>query len=340
MADSDGISMDNINDLLTSFTDEDVSFNDELFKSMGAVEQDSANNIKKGYKLYNFRRPDKFSKDHLKVLQDIHKEFSRQLSLALTAYLRMHIEMDVVSADQLTYMEFINSMPTPATVGIVELNPLPGQILMYLSHEIVTSIIDRMFGGGGVAEASLRELTDIEESLVMKVLDRSVKALQQAWSNIFPITGKIINIDNNAYVQIANSTEIVALITIEIQAASKYFGLMSLCFPYPVLENLLDKLSSQHIFQGQGLAGTEEDRNNIIERLNITDVSANVTFGSAEIEMADFLELKEGDVVKLDNKIEDNLTLLLNGLKKFQVRPGSIKNKVCVKIIDEYDQNE
>lgn len=338
MPDSDKISIENVNDLLSSF-DKDVSLSDDFLGHSLGGDGDGAQ-VKKGYKLYNFRRPDKFSKDHLKVLQDIHKEFSRQLSMALTAYLRMHIEMEVVSADQLTYMEFVNSMPTPATVGIVELPPLPGQIMLYLSHEIVTSIIDRMFGGGGLSESNIRELTDIEEALILKVLDRSTKALSSAWKNIYPISGKVINIDSNAYVQIANPSEIVALITIEIQTASKYFGLMSLCFPFPILENLLDKLSSQHIFQGQGLVGTEEDKNNIIERLNIMNVAASVVLGGAQIELTEFMELKEGDVIKLDNKVEDALVLMVNGKKKFDVRPGMIKNKVSIKVIDEHIFNE
>ena len=338
MSDSDKISIENVNDLLSSF-DKDAALGDDFF-GHGLVPDGESAQVKKGYKLYNFRRPDKFSKDHLKVLQDIHKEFSRQLSMTLTAYLRMHIEMEVVSADQLTYMEFVNSMPTPATVGIVELAPLPGQIMIYLSHEIVTSIIDRMFGGGGLSEASIRELTDIEEALILKVLDRSTKALSIAWKNIYPITGKVINIDSNAYVQIANPSEIVALITIEIQTASKYFGLMSLCFPFPILENLLDKLSSQHIFQGQGLVGTEEDKNNIIERLNIMNVAASVLLGGTQIDLSEFMELKEGDVIKLDNKVEDALIMTVNGKKKFDVRPGMIKNKVSIKVLDEHVYNE
>jgi flagellar motor switch protein FliM len=338
MSDPDKISIENVNELLSSF-DKDVALSDD-FLTPGSANENESSQIKKGYKLYNFRRPDKFSKDHLKVLQDIHKEYSRQLSMALTAYLRMHIEMEVVSADQLTYMEFVNSMPTPATVGIVELSPLPGQIMIYLSHEIVTSIIDRMFGGGGLSESNIRELTDIEEALILKVLDRSTRALSQAWSSIYPISGKVINIDSNAYVQIANPSEIVALITIEIQTASKYFGLMSLCFPFPILENLLDKLSSQHIFQGQGLIGTEEDVNNIIERLNIVDVDASVLLGSTEIKMSEFLELKAGDVIKLDNKVDENLIMTVNDIKKFDVRPGTLKSKVSIKVIGEHVINE
>lgn len=298
-------------------------------------------NTKKGYKLYNFKRPDKFSKDHLRVLQDIHREFARQLTLILTAYLRMHVEINVVSIDQLTYEEFTNSMPDTVTVGIVELAPLPSQALIYLNHEVVTSIIDRMFGGTGESEIRLRELTDIEESLVTKLLERMLQALKEAWSKIIPIEGHIINIDNNlSYSQVANASEIAALITFEVQLASKYFGLFSICFPYPVLENLLDKLSSQHIFQGRGVQATEAETNNLIERLNITDVDVRVELGTTEITMKDFMELKNGDVIKLDNTVSDNLLVKINGERKFYATPGMRKNKISVEITDVYIPEE
>ncbi len=144
-------------------------------------EDNSEDDYKKGYKLYNFRRPDKFSKDHLRALQDVHREFSRQIALVLTAYLRMHIDIDVVSTDQLTYDEFMRSMPSPITIGIFELNPLPGQILLGVSFEVLSCIVDRMLGGVGLSENRQRELTDIEEALAKKVIERTVKTLESAW---------------------------------------------------------------------------------------------------------------------------------------------------------------
>ena len=126
---------------------------------------DESDEHKKGYKLYNFRRPDKFSKDHLRGLQDIHREFSRQLALVLTAYLRMHLEVDVVSVDQLTYDEFMRSVPNPISIAIFELNPMPGQILLGISFEVLSSIVDRMLGGVGNVEFKPRELTDVEENI-------------------------------------------------------------------------------------------------------------------------------------------------------------------------------
>ena len=134
------------------------------------LDQEEDDAFKKGYKLYNFRRPDKFSKDHLRGLQDTHREFARQLSMTLTAYLRMHLDVNVVSVDQLTYDEFVRSMPNPITLGIFELSPLPGQALIGISFEVLSCIVNRMLGGTGTIDAQTRELTDIEKALAKKVL--------------------------------------------------------------------------------------------------------------------------------------------------------------------------
>lgn len=308
----------------------DSSFND-----------DDADEFKKGYKLYNFRRPDKFSKDHLRALQDVHREFSRQISLILTAYLRMRIEIEVVSTDQLTYDEFIRSMPSPMTIGIFELNPLPGQIILGVSFEVLSCIVDRMLGGLGLSECKQRELTDIEEALAKKVIERIIKVLETSWSNIIPVQGHVVGLDNNYQtVQIASTGEIVALITFEVKIAGKYFGLISLCFPYPVLETVLANLSTQHIFQTKGIIATTEERQKMIQKLNTSKVDLSVLFGSTSISLEEFLDLKSGDIIKLDAKLKDDLIVKVNGKKKFFARPGTQKHKSCIKITESYDHQK
>ena len=300
----------NQNDLYSSDMYRDDIADSAVFK------EDDSGDYKKGYKLYNFRRPDKFSKDHLRALQDLHREFSRQISLILTAYLRMRIEIEVVSTDQLTYDEFIRSMPSPMTIGIFELNPLPGQILLGVSFEVLSCIVDRMLGGLGLSEYKQRELTDIEEALSKKVIERIVKALEGAWSNIVPVQGNVVGLDNNyQMVQVASTGEIVALITFEVQIAGKYFGLISLCFPYPVLETVLGNLSTQHIFQTKGIIATTEERQKMIDKLNTSKVDLSVLFGSTDISLEEFLDLKEGDIIKLDAKTTDDLIVKVNGEK-------------------------
>ena len=306
---------------------------------LNSVDEDSMDVERKSYKLYNFRRPDKFSKDNLRALRDIHREFSKSISLILSGYLRMRVEIEIVSVDQLTYEEFVRSMPSPINVGVFEFEPLPGQILLGISFEVLSCIVNRMLGGLGTIEQDTKELTDIEKALVKKVILMIIQSLEGAWNTIVPLTGKFISLDDNYQsIQVATAGEIVALLTFEVQISGKHFGLFSICFPYPVLETVLGHLSTQHIFQTKGLVASNEERLKMVSKLNTSNVDLRVQFGQCHITLDDFLQLNEGDIIKLDNKIHDDLIVQVNGEKKFFARPGTIKNNICVKITDVYDE--
>ncbi len=293
----------------------------------------------KSYKLYNFRRPDKFSKDNLRALRDIHREFSKAISLVLSGYLRMRVEIEIVSVDQLTYEEFVRSMPSPISVGVFEFEPLSGQVLLGISFEVISCIVNRMLGGVGNIENQTRELTDIEKALAKKVINIIIKSLEDSWNTIIPVTGKFISLDDNYQsIQVATAGEIVALLTFEVQISGKHFGLFSLCFPYPVLETVLGHLSTQHIFQTKGLVASNDERLQMISKINTSNVDLRVQFGQCSITLDDFLQLSEGDIIKLDNKVQDDLIVKVNGEKKFFARPGTLKDKICVKITDVYDE--
>ena len=293
----------------------------------------------KSYKLYNFRRPDKFSKDNLKALRDIHREFSKAISLVLSGYLRMRVEIEIVSVDQLTYEEFVRSMPSPISVGVFEFEPLSGQILLGISFEVISCIVNRMLGGIGSIDPQSRELTDIEKALAKKVINIIIKSLEDSWNTIVPVTGKFISLDDNYQsIQVATAGEIVALLTFEVQISGKHFGLFSICFPYPVLETVLTHLSTQHIFQTKGLVATNDERMKMISKLNLSLADVRVQFGTCNITLDDFMQLSEGDIIKLDNKIQDDLIVKINGEKKFFARKKKKKNQICVKITDVYDE--
>ena len=293
----------------------------------------------KSYKLYNFRRPDKFSKDNLRALRDIHRDFSKAISLILSGYLRMRVEIEIVSVDQLTYEEFIRSMPSPISVGVFEFEPLTGQILLGISFEVLSSIVNRMLGGTGSVDEQGRELTDIEKALAKKIINIILQSLEDSWNTIVPVTGKFISLDDNYQsIQVATAGEIVALLTFEVQISGVHYGLFSICFPYPVLESVLGHLSTQHIFQTKGLVASNDERMKMISKLNTSNVDLRVQFGSCNITLDDFLQLAEGDIIKLDNKVQDDLIVKVNGEKKFFARPGKIKDTICVKITEVYDE--
>lgn len=331
------LSQEEIDSLLSSLS---VGLDQPLTNDDG-LSTDDVVYEKRNYKLYNFRRPDKFSKDHLRALQTIHESFARQLGLVMTAYLRMTVEIDVVSVDQLTYDEFVRSMPSPMTVAILELDPLPGQVLMGMGYEVSSSIIDRMLGGPGVAEPKAREMTDIEQSLIRRVIDRAIVSLEEAWRSMMNVNATMVGMEESyALIQVATPGEIVALITFEVNLGNKNSGLISLCIPYPVLEGVISQLSAQHIFHRQQSHIPFEEQEKILKKLNYAKIPVQILLGGTKVSVKDLLDLAVGDVIRLDRPAQGNLLSCVNGRPKFYCRPGKLKDKLAVYVVESVDDEE
>lgn len=296
---------------------------------------------KRNYKLYNFRRPDKFSKDHLRALQSIHENFARQLGLTLTAYLRMTVEIDVVSVDQLTYDEFVRSMPSPMTVAIMEFDPLPNQMLFGVGFEVTSSIIDRMLGGSGDSEPKARELTDIEQSLINRVIDRATYSLEEAWRTMMNVSASVVGIEESyTLIQVATPGEIVALVTFEVNIGNKNSGLLSLCIPYPVLEGVIGQLSAQHFFHRAQEHTADSEQDKILDKLRNAKMPLQVYLGGTTIHVGDLIELSVGDVLKLDREASNDLLVCVNSRPKFYCRPGTLKENLAIHITQEITDEE
>lgn len=299
------------------------------------------NELVRGCKLYNFRRPDKFSKEHLKALQDIHRDFVRHLAQILTAYLRMEVRIDVISVDQLTYEEYICSMPSNIQNMVFKLNPLTGEVSMGMSPDVLAVVLDRMLGGAGIVNEHGKELTQIEELLTTKFTEKIIKILEESWSAILPVKSEFVALANGYHsVPITTNGEIVSLISFEVRLGQKNFGLMNLCFPYPVLETVLPKLTPQYIYQHASVASNEVGRNETLEKIKSAYLEMQVILGKTKLQINDVLDLKVNDVIKLDQKLNEELIVCVNKKKKFFVIPGVINNKICVKIVDQYKIKE
>ena len=324
--------MENNEYLEDNFSEDEVKY---------SIENSITEDLKPSCKLYNFRRPDKFSKEHLKALQDIHRDFSRHLASVLTGYLRMEVEIDVISIDQLTYEEYICSMPSHIQNMIFKLNPLSGEISMGMSPEVLAVVLDRMLGGAGVINDTGRELTQIEELLTTKFAEKIIKILEEAWGTILPVKSEFVAIANGYHsVPITNSGEIVSLLSFEVRLGQKNFGLMNLCFPYPVLETVLPKLTPQYIYQHASVVANEIGKNETLDRIKTAELDIQVILGMAQVEINEVLDLKKDDVIKLDQRLDRELVACVNKKKKFMVVPGTINNKICVKITGQYKPKE
>ena len=310
---------------------------DELLSaiSTGVV---NAENIKqeqkqKKIKLYDFKRPDKFSKDQIRTLYMLHENFARLINTYLSAHLRTMVQVSVASVDQLTYEEFIRSMPNPSVISVFEMRPLSGNALMEINPSIVFSIIDRLFGGVGTPPAKPRELTDIEQSIVARLMNRALESLSEAWRQVVNIEPRLEVIESNPqFTQIVPPNDMVVIITLQTRIAQTE-GFINLCIPYLVLEPIMPKLTTSFwVASSIARAGSKTNVTQMQKKLERTLVPLMVELGKINVTVGEMLDLTVGDVIRLDSKVNEELPIIIGQHQKFKCKPGSSNNRIAVQI--------
>jgi len=316
------LSQDEIDALLTAISTGEVD-----------TTEYSATQEQRKVKIYDFRRPDKFSKDQIRTLQMMHETFARLTTTALSAQLRALVSVHVASVDQLTYEEFVRSIPNPTTLAVINMDPLKGSGVLEIDPSITFTIIDKLFGGVGESSRITRELTDIELSVMEGIIVRILGNLREAWSNVIDLRPRLGNIETNPqFAQIVPPNDMVVLITLETKVG-EVEGMTNLCIPYITIEPIISKLSAQYWYSSIRKGTTDENLAIIQGRLENVELQVVAEVGEVQITMQEVLELRVGDVIKLpDTKINSDMTLRVGGRKKFKCRPGVIGSRVSVQI--------
>lgn len=327
------LSQDEIDALLTAISTGEVDTTDY-----------SAAKEQRKVKIYDFRRPDKFSKDQIRTLQMMHETFARLTTTALSAQLRALVSVHVASVDQLTYEEFIRSIPNPTTLAVINMDPLKGSAVLEIDPSITFTIIDKLFGGLGESAKISRELTDIELSVMEGIIVRILGNLREAWSNVIDLRPRLGNIETNPqFAQIVPPTEMVVLVTLETKVG-EIEGMMNLCIPYLTIEPIVSKLSAQYWYSSVRRGATTENLNILKEKLSTVEIPVIAEIGKIQVSVRDVLSLRAGDVVRLYNvKVDDPMVLNVGNKKKFLCRPGVIGRKMAVQItkkLEDVGQDE
>ena len=184
-------------------------------------------------KVYDFNHPDRFSKDQIRTMHQLHEHFARIFSTSLSAFLRTIVEVKLVSVDQISYAEFIRSIPNPTSLNIINMDPLEGDALMELSPTLSFPVVDRLMGGAGQVFKKNRELTEIEQTIIEKVLYRSFDCLHEAWANVLPLNLSLEASETNPQLLMQRylPSEMVILMTFEVMMG-EISGTLSFCIPY------------------------------------------------------------------------------------------------------------
>lgn len=297
------------------------------------VEEAKEQSEEKVVKDYDFRRPDKLSKEQMRTLQMIHENLSRLFTTTLSTKLRSMVNFEVASIEQLSYSEFINSLPEPTIIGINSLEPLEGQFIFEINPEIGFAIIDRLFGGFGNPIDEIRSFTDIEQVVIRKVMNWLLDGFSEAWENISSLKPKLLELESNPqFTQIVPNSDMTIIITLSARIGGSE-GLMNICLPYIMLEPVVSNLNAQYWFSSTRKKQTPEHIANLKRRLNEALVEVYAVLGSTEITVEDFLYLQSGDVIRLDKKVEDNAELKIGSHRKYEAIVGNKNNHKAIQIV-------
>ncbi|MDC7222406.1 MAG: flagellar motor switch protein FliM [Spirochaetales bacterium] len=299
---------------------------------------------RKNIRIWDFRRPDKFSKEQIRTINFMHETFARLTSTSLSAQLRSLVHVHVASVDQLTYEEFIRSIPSPTALAVINMDPLKGSAILEIDPSITFSIIDRLFGGTGDGSKITRELTEIERSVIESIIVRILGNMREAWSQVIDLRPRLGQIETNPqFAQIVPPTEMVVLVTLETKV-EQVEGMMNFCIPYLTIEPIISKLSAQYWYSTVRRGTTTENLNILRDRLASIGITMSAEIGSVNVSMKDVLNLRQGDVIRLSNtKVNDPLSIKIGNRPKFECRPGLVGKSMAVQVtrkIEDIDQDE
>lgn len=283
-------------------------------------------------KVYDFKRPDKFSKDQLRAIQMIHESFARQMTTVLSTLIRSIVSAEIASVEQLAYEEFVNYMVQPTVIGLIEMHPFEGSMLIEINPALVFTIIDRMLGGRGTFLGTVRELTDIEKTVIERVIMRILELLEDSWSTVVDVRFRFESMESNPFfVQICSPSDMVLVVIMKLRV-SDVEGMVSLCFPYFLIEPIMDRLSSQQWFASTSHKGDDQVKqwlNNSIMKVNMP---LAMELGHTILSLADVYALQPGDVIKLDELKDSHIDVRVGNQVRFKARPGTLNGHMAVEL--------
>jgi len=290
---------------------------------------------------YDFKRPERVSKEQMRALEGIHETFSRNFGASLSGYLRTIIEVRVATTEQLTYSEFIHSLPNPTNFNLLSAEPLEGQMCLEISPLIIYPIIDRLLGGSN-SELFIpqRPLTMIEQRLVGRITDRALSSLTEPWNELVEVTFAINEVESNPQlVQIVAPNEVVVVIGFEIKMGGRA-GTMSLCIPFNVIEPVIGKLLSQGWLAYQRRQQPEDRRDELARGIGATEVDLVAYLAETTIAVEDLLTLQAGDILQTTKSPSDEIILQVEGENKFAARMGRHNDNLAAKITRQAEVEE
>jgi flagellar motor switch protein FliM len=275
----------------------------------------------------------------MRALETLHEGFGRNFGAAISGYLRTIIEVSVAHIEQLTYSEFIHSLPNPTCFNLLKAEQLDGQLCLEISPLIIYPIIDRLLGGSN-ADLFIpqRPLTQIEQRLVQRITDRATQHLSEAWSNLTPVTFTVHDFESNPQLaQIVPPNETVVVVGFELKMGNRA-GTMSLCIPYNVIEPIMGVLAAQNWFSYQRKGGQEDHVRKLTQNVEGAPLQGRVFLAQTCITLNELLALSAGDVITTGKDCRADVLLQIEGQNKFVGQVGQFRGNRAIRITRKLQQ--
>lgn len=297
-------------------------------------------NEEKQVKDYDFSRPTKFSKEHLRTLEMIFEHYGRLLSTNLPVYLRKNVQVTVASSETVTFNEFTNALSNPVILGIINFAPLNGTIIMDLATNLGYAMLDRMLGGSGVPLEKSREFSDIEMTIIQKMLVMFTQLLRDPWKNVIEISPVLQRMETNPqFAQVIAPNDMIAIVTLNMKIGDVE-GFMNICLPFFTLEDVMDKLNTRYWYSTMQESHDENYEMYIESLIRKVDIPIRVVLGKSSIAVSDFMGLQVGDCIRLDTRVDQDLNVFVGNIKKFTALPGAEKDSYAVRITSVIREEE
>ncbi len=316
---------------------------DNLLAALSSGELDAddiQNDNEKQVKNYDFNRPAKFSKEHLRTLEIIFEHYGRLVSTNLPVYLRKNIQVTVASSETVAFSEFTNALSNPVILGVVNFAPLNGNILIELSTNLGYAMIDRMLGGNGTPLEKTREFSQIELTIIDRIMSLLTQLMREPWKNVVDIMPVLNRLETNVqFAQVVPPSDMVAIVTLNLKIGDVE-GYINMCLPFFTLEDVMDKLNTKYWYSVMQENKDENYGDYIESMIRKVDVPVKAVLGRSNISVADFLGLQVGDCIRLDTKVDSEMEIYVGNIRKFTALPGANDDAYAVRVTSVIHEEE
>lgn len=279
--------------------------------------------------IYDFKRPERVSKEQLRAITALHEGFARNFRASLSGFMRTIVEVDLSAVEQITYSQFILSLPNPTCFVLLTADPIEGSLALEINPTVLFPIIDRLLGGGqDVVTIPERPLTDIEFRLANRIMGIAIEQLDEMWAHVLPgIHFTVERTESNPHLaQMVAPNEPVVLVSVEV-SLGEHSGMISICLPYGAIEPILADMAKRDWFSRKSKRPSAEARLLLERGLKRAVLPVSSYLARTTVTVRELLDLKAGDILTTDSRTDDEIFLEVNGRLKYVGKPGQYRGK-------------